>query len=43
MDEIELVLTQLAIMHSASYHYLKLYPGGFDAFKGKYEVRAFSI
>ncbi len=39
MDEIKLVLTQLALLHATSYDFLQKYPGGQPAFKKDYPVR----
>ena len=44
MDEIKLVLTQLALLHATSYDFLQKYPGGQPAFKKDYPVRkSFSL
>ncbi len=36
--ELKLILTQLALLHATSFHFLKRYPGGEEQFKKDYPV-----
>ena len=40
MEEIKLALTQLALLHATSYHFLRTYPGGEEQFRKDYPVRS---
>lgn len=37
MEQIKLVLEQLALIHATSYHFIQTYPGGLEKFKQDFE------